>query len=331
MARRGHIRSRAPRPVTRVAYEPPSTYPYDIEVLTSTEMGQRVARSGAPRIERIDFHVLLYVAAGRYHHMVDFETLACGPGTMLTLQPGQVHRFGDATAWTGWALIFRSEEVWGAGSPDPALRALEASHVLARTPTIVACEGTTRLAMAQALAQMAEDARRAAPVTLVRVLLRRQLEALLLRLALARPGRAVAPARDPAVRARFHRFEALLEREYRRWHGAARYAAALGCSEKALVRTTRAMVDRTAKELVVARLVLEARRLLVHTSAPVAAIAEDLGFDEATNFVKFFRREAGETPGAFRVRHGSGHVPGARSLAPRGSARRGPRGRARGL
>jgi AraC-like DNA-binding protein len=37
----------------------------------------------------------------------------------------------------------------------------------------------------------------------------------------------------------------------------------------------------------------------------VATIGDQLGFDEATNFVKFFRREAGLTPGAFRARQAS--------------------------
>lgn len=51
------------------------------------------------------------------------------------------------------------------------------------------------------------------------------------------------------------------------------------------------------------RLVLEAKRLLVHTTDPVGVIARQLGFAEPTNFVKFFRRETGTTPGAFRTRH----------------------------
>jgi AraC-like DNA-binding protein len=45
---------------------------------------------------------------------------------------------------------------------------------------------------------------------------------------------------------------------------------------------------------------LEAKRLLVHTSLPVSVIANRLGFDEPTNFVKFFRREVQKSPGEFR-------------------------------
>jgi len=36
---------------------------------------------------------------------------------------------------------------------------------------------------------------------------------------------------------------------------------------------------------------------------PVATISDELGFDEATNFVKFFRRETEQTPRAFRAAH----------------------------
>ncbi|MFP5510973.1 MAG: helix-turn-helix domain-containing protein [Alphaproteobacteria bacterium] len=34
---------------------------------------------------------------------------------------------------------------------------------------------------------------------------------------------------------------------------------------------------------------------------PIYLIAEGLGFAEATNFAKFFRRETGLTPAAFRA------------------------------
>ncbi len=71
----------------------------------------------------------------------------------------------------------------------------------------------------------------------------------------------------------------------------------------------------SAKALLVGRIVLEAKRLLAHSAAPVAAIAADLGFEEATNFVKFFRRETGLTPGLFRERQAA--AGGSNALAAR--------------
>jgi AraC-like DNA-binding protein len=39
---------------------------------------------------------------------------------------------------------------------------------------------------------------------------------------------------------------------------------------------------------------------LAYTNLPIARIAGLLGFSESTNFIKFFRRETGLLPGAFR-------------------------------
>jgi AraC-like DNA-binding protein len=45
--------------------------------------------------------------------------------------------------------------------------------------------------------------------------------------------------------------------------------------------------------------------MLAHTDASVAAIGEELGFSEPTNFVKFFKARAGKLPGAFREEQAS--------------------------
>ncbi|HTN39338.1 MAG TPA: helix-turn-helix domain-containing protein, partial [Arachidicoccus sp.] len=49
------------------------------------------------------------------------------------------------------------------------------------------------------------------------------------------------------------------------------------------------------------RLVLEARRLLFHTDNTLKEIAFDLGFAEASYFNRFFKRETGITPAAYRA------------------------------
>jgi AraC-like DNA-binding protein len=57
----------------------------------------------------------------------------------------------------------------------------------------------------------------------------------------------------------------------------------------------------TAKRVIVERIVLEAKRLLARSALTVAAISHQLGFDEPTNFVKYFKRETGTTPAQFRA------------------------------
>jgi AraC-like DNA-binding protein len=132
--------------------------------------------------------------------------------------------------------------------------------------------------------------------------MRHQLHTLLKRLSIVQGRRqALEQLLSPASQ-RFQRFQQLVDQRFAQWHQVADYASQLGYSEKSLVRAVSAVIGMTAKAFIAARINLEAKRLLVHTNAPVAAIAEKLGFDEATNFSKFFRREVSCTPAEFRRR-----------------------------
>ena len=111
------------------------------------------------------------------------------------------------------------------------------------------------------------------------------------------------PVIPPALQ-RFTRLQKLVEERFAQWHQVADYASQLGYTEKSLGRAVTASTGMTAKAFIAARIVLEAKRLLVHTDLPVTTIAEKLGFDEPTNFSKFFRREVDCTPAEFRRRQG---------------------------
>ena len=291
-------------PVSPVHYAPPPEHVLDVELYPAAELRRRVLSVESRGAERIDFLCLIFVTEGRYAHMVDFETFDCAAGSVLALQPGQVHRFGNMGGWDGWTLVFRSELLRARSAARP-VDELDLFLDVAELPSHVGVAGPVRDAITAAFERMAQDARLRAPAHALNALLRHQLQAMLIRLQLAHATSSRARPVEAAMLERFRRFRSMVEREHRRWHGVAQYARQLGCSEKSLTRATMAVTDVGAKAFLTNRIVLEARRLLVHTRSPVATIGELLGFDEATNFVKFFRRETGTTPGAFRAKQGA--------------------------
>ncbi len=251
-------------------------------------------------VERLDFHVLIAVTGGHYEHMVDFERHRCGAGSILVVRPGQVHEFGPATSWRGWTVLFRAEDVAlhderpGADPLVPALASLPTHGRLARDALAGAEECLRRMA--------ADGATRRDPRAVTDLLLA-QVRVLVLRLSLALAPVAPGAASDPRTLARYHAFRAAVDAEHRRWHQVQDYARHLGCSAKSLNRASRAIVDLSAKQVVTQRIVLEAKRLLAHTTLTVATVGARLGYDDPANFVKVFRRETGTTPGRFRDDH----------------------------
>ena len=53
--------------------------------------------------------------------------------------------------------------------------------------------------------------------------------------------------------------------------------------------------------LINARLMREAQRQLAYSELEIKQIAHDLGFADSSYFSRFFRKQAGMTPGEFRA------------------------------
>lgn len=274
--------------VMPVQYQPHHRdYALDIEILDAEELRERVAKHPDRGFERVDFQCFLFVQSGSYTHTIDFETHTCGAGSCLLIGPGQVHRFGPPSEWSGWMLIVGTHHV-------PEMVASLPTHV--RTDTALAST------IAELFTQLLTDA--ALPAgqrRLAEELLKLQTEVLVRRLALGHGSVATLRDIDPVVLERYRDFRNAVDQHHRNWHQVADYALHLACSTKSLNRACRTAGDVSAKRVIVDRLVLEAQRRLAHSNDTAARIGADLGFDEPTNFTKFFRRETGLTPAAFRA------------------------------
>ncbi|AKS17861.1 helix-turn-helix domain-containing protein [Xanthomonas campestris pv. campestris] len=286
--------------ILHLAYQPADPYRLDLEVFTVADLRTRATREEVQATHRYGFHTLLCVTHGECTQLVDFKAIACAPGSLLIVRPGQAHSYGVKDDWDGWNVIFRQEFVLPAATTPGDLKL---AFDLGTLPDHVLLDGDDLKRLTDVIAQMREDTLMLAPQEDVHALLRHQLHALLTRLSILHGRTQVRDVAVSAALRRFHRFQQLVEDRHAQWHQVADYADLLGCTEKSLARAVRSAMGTTAKTFIAARINLEAKRLLVHTSMPVAAIAEKLGFDEATNFNKFFRREVGCTPSDFRRRY----------------------------
>lgn len=78
------------------------------------------------------------------------------------------------------------------------------------------------------------------------------------------------------------------------------YADYLCVSPNHLSAVVQKASGRTVMNWLNQHCILRAKVMLLHTDKPIYAIAEDLGFQSATFFSRFFHRETGITPSGFR-------------------------------
>lgn len=95
-------------------------------------------------------------------------------------------------------------------------------------------------------------------------------------------------------------FKGLLDAHFVQHKNVGFYADSMHISPKRLNQTTSRIYGKTTKNIIDDRILLECKRLLVHTHDSVKEIAYSLGFEELTNFIKYFKKHTGKTPTTFR-------------------------------
>ncbi len=101
------------------------------------------------------------------------------------------------------------------------------------------------------------------------------------------------------------KFLELIEDNFRTVRLPKDYASMLYISSSHLNMICQEQVGTSSGELIRNRVLLEAKRLLVNFELSVSAIALDLNFFDTSYFVKFFKKETGLTPEAFRKQYNS--------------------------
>ncbi|EDM36187.1 transcriptional regulator, AraC family protein [Pedobacter sp. BAL39] len=99
---------------------------------------------------------------------------------------------------------------------------------------------------------------------------------------------------------RVYEFMLLLEKNYQQERNADYYAAELGLSAKRLNQVLKEKLDKTAMQLIHDRIILEAKRQIIHSENTLKEIAYELGFTDRPYFSRFFKKQTGQAPEDFQ-------------------------------
>lgn len=99
----------------------------------------------------------------------------------------------------------------------------------------------------------------------------------------------------------FRTFTRFVEEHYKSKHTVADYADFLCMAPKTITHKFNRLRLPQPNEVIKNRIILEAKRLLVHTSLTAKEIAYHLGYKDPAYFSRLFMAKAGESPSSFRA------------------------------
>jgi AraC family transcriptional activator of pobA len=235
---------------------------------------------------------ILHIGRGSVQIMLDGVSTALRGPCVVLVPSLSAHGFSFAPDVDGIVVTVFEQHLTRLLSAEPGLRA-KVMRPLQQRLGGVGAQHVARAANALCEEFLASESWRGLAI-----------DAALMNLVIAM-GRSLSdePAAMPAgARALAHvqRFRSLIERRFREQPALSQCAEELGLTTTQLNRVCRQVLGHTALAVLHARLMLEAQRDLAYTTMSIKQIGLNLGFADAGYFTRFFQRETGRTPTAWR-------------------------------
>jgi AraC family transcriptional activator of pobA len=244
-------------------------------------------------IHRHDFFFVLALERGAGNHTVDFVKHDVTNHCIFTLRPGQVHELLINRGSSGFLLEFNGA-FYGSKEPQSSRLANAFSVTLHRYnadqfATVVPLFRD----MMREFTLRAQNHHQA---------LQAYLDLLLINMMRThqQPARELSPGSSSYAQERLGEFLKLVELRFTEIKEVSQYAGLLNLSLYQLNSITKQTVGKSAAQLINEQIVLESKRHLLATASQVKEIADQLGFQDTSYFIRLFKKQTGFSPEAFR-------------------------------
>ena len=244
---------------------------------------------------RKDYYLFVLVKKGSNRHWIDFMPYTIKPDTFYFTVPQQVHLKEYAGPMEGLITCFTDEFLQ-----------LEENRVLKQLPIIQNPAGAHELLLSKQDLSFVED--------IMRKMLsefktdsswRNQMLTSWLRVLVIYLSRLYTEQFSETTITQNYcllkSFQALIGEHYSNQHDVAAYAGQLNITPGHLTEVIKQQSGKTAITHIHERLIVEAKRRLLHTDLSVKQIADELGFEDAAYFNRFFKRLTDATPINYRL------------------------------
>jgi len=245
---------------------------------------------------RLKFYAIIFITGGKGKHFIDFQSYDYYRGTVFFISKDQIHAFDPPKKVEGELILF-TETFFTKHLSDTerfTFNSLFNYHIYSPVNYLSSEQFTI---FERILVSMREEFSQQSDLFKPHIL-RNLLKQFLLQFERLRSGHE--GRMDARCYNEFIAFQELLDKHIHEERSVKFYAQQLGISTKKMNLMTQRIANVNSKNYISSRFILEVKRLLISSYASINEIAYKMGFEDPTNFVKFFKKYSGETPAAFR-------------------------------
>ena len=244
-------------------------------------------------LHKHDFYFILALQEGRGIHEIDFVPYDLHPHSIFLLRPGQVHRLVLKANSTGFLMEFDPMFY------QPGNAAEDQRWRKATSKNYCPMESGRFLKLRAILDSIFQEftERQEGYTDAIKA----YLDVFFLEyIRQSQDPKSIAKSESVYTQERFEELTRLLETNIGSMKTVSQYADLLSLSPYQLNAITKASVGKTVSILINEQIILEAKRYLLATSSQIKDVADHLGYEDVSYFIRFFKKHTGHSPEAFR-------------------------------
>lgn len=267
------------------------TLPFGFEIKDLPKMNRRACSiTGEPH--RTSFYQIIRITRGKTIQKVDFTPIEVSAGQILFIGKDQVMSFDVESEYNGEIILFTDEYYIRNESDSRLIKQIELLNPFTVNKPIIYDENI------DSIWELMKKIYKPENDNYIPHILHHLLSSLLIY------SERINDNSGHFVTSQGYQttlqFSQAVEENYKNMRKVNEYVTYLGITSKALSKALKNTIGKSPKQYIDDRLLLEAKRLLVYSNKSVKEISFDLGFEEPTNFSKFFRELVGQSPNDFK-------------------------------
>ncbi|MGM0636626.1 MAG: AraC family transcriptional regulator, partial [Bacteroidota bacterium] len=246
-----------------------------------------------------NFYLCVMFTKGSGTHEIDFNSYIIEPGKVFFLRPGQTHYWKFDSEPEGF-ILFHSQEFY---------EFIFLNHKISSFPFYSSFSNPPMMALADRKSSMFADKFKEIYREYTQDSILRELKiiTLLSTVYIDFLREYTSLVKGKSIKSRyltiFQFLEKLLDKHFYQYKLPKFYASELGVTTKHLNRVVKEIINKTTTELISDRVILEAKRQIVHSDDNLTNVAANLGFSDYSYFSKQFKIKTNLTPIDFKKKY----------------------------